>query len=255
VTYPKTHKTNQTDSYFGTPIADPYRWLENLDSAETEAWVTAQNEATFGYLDRERLTNIWNYERYGIPHQEGEMLYFSKNDGLQNQAVLYAQPNEPGAEPEVLLDPNTFSADGTTALTGLYFSNDHRYLTFATSKGGSDWNELKVLDLHTRQPLADELKWVKFSGASWTKTGFYYSSYDQPKAGENGLAGKNEFHKVYFHELGTPQSADRLVYEDRDLPLVSHYAGVTDDERFLIVNRANGTDGTRLAVRDLTDHR
>jgi prolyl oligopeptidase len=261
VRYPATRKSNQTDNYFGKPIADPYRWLENLDSAETESWVSAQNEATFGFLAqsplrskiRARLTGIWNYERYGIPQQEGEILYFSKNDGLQNQAVLYAQPHVAGAEPEVLLDPNTFSADGTTALTGLYFSNDHRYLTYATSQGGSDWNELKVLDLHTRQPLTDELKWVKFSGAAWTKTGFYYSSYDQPKAGENGLSGKNEFHKVYFHELGTPQTADQLVYEDQELPLVSHYAGVTDDERFLIINRANGTDGTRLAVRDLTD--
>ena len=265
VKYPATRKSDQADDYFGTKVPDPYRWLETLDSPETKAWVTAQNEVTFGFLKqlpardkiRERLTKIWNYERYGVPQQEGEMLYFSKNDGLQNQAVLYAQPaaqaSAAGAQPTLLLDPNKFSADGTTALAGLYFSNDHRYLTYATSAGGSDWNHMKVLDLKTRQPLADELQWVKFSGAAWTKTGFYYSSYDAPKAGENGLAGKNEFHKVYFHKLGTPQSADQLMYEDKALPLVSHNAQVTDDERFLIITRANGTDGTRLAVRDLTD--
>ena len=259
--YPETRQSTQTDSYFSTLIPDPYQWLEDPDSAETNAWVTAQNEVTFGFLGqlplrekiRARLTTIWNYERYGLPHQEGGMLYFSKNDGLQNQAVLYAQRDGAANPAEVLLDPNTFSADGTTALAGLYFSHDHHYLTYATSKGGSDWNEMRVLDLHTRQLLADELQWVKFSGAAWTKTGFYYSSYDQPKAGESSLAGKNAFHKVYFHELGTAQAADQLVYEDPLLPLVSHYAGVTDDERFLIVHRANGTDGTRLAVRDLTD--
>ncbi|QDA59825.1 prolyl oligopeptidase family serine peptidase [Hymenobacter jejuensis] len=260
VEYPKTRKTDHTDDYHGTPVADPYSWLENLDSPETKAWVEAENKVTFGYLEkipfrdriRDRLTKIWNYERFGVPEQEGDYLYFSKNDGLQNQAVLYVQKGIEG-QPEVLLDPNKFSADGTTALAGTFFSNDHRYMAYATSSGGSDWNTFKVMDLKTRQPLKDQLNWVKFSGAAWGKDGFYYSSYDAPKKGENGLAGKNEYHKVYFHKLGTAQSSDKLVYEDKAMPLISHHAGVTEDERFLIITRANGTDGTRLSVRDLTD--
>ncbi|MBC6991492.1 prolyl oligopeptidase family serine peptidase [Hymenobacter sp. BT491] len=260
VEYPKTRKTDHTDDYHGTPVADPYSWLENLDSPETKAWVEAENKVTFGYLEkipfrdriRDRLTKIWNYERFGVPEQEGDYLYFSKNDGLQNQAVLYVQKGIEG-QPEVLLDPNKFSADGTTALAGTFFSNDHRYMAYATSSGGSDWNTFKVMDLKTRQPLKDQLNWVKFSGAAWVKDGFYYSSYDAPKKGENGLAGKNEYHKVYFHKLGTAQSSDKLVYEDKAMPLISHHAGVTEDERFLIITRANGTDGTRLSVRDLTD--
>ena len=261
VQYPTTTKSDHTDDYHGTAVADPYRWLEDPDSPETKAWVTAENKATFGYLDqipfrakiRERLTNSWNYERYGVPQQEGNYLYFSKNDGLQNQAVLYAQPAAGGAA-QVLLDPNQFSADGTTALAGTYFSPDHRYLAYATSGGGSDWHTLRVLDLKTRRPLADELHWVKVSGAAWAKDGFYYSRYDAPKAGENQLAGKNEYHKVYYHKLGTPQSQDRLVYEDKKRALGFRYTDVTDDERFLILYLTDGqADGNRVLVRDLTD--
>ena len=261
VHYPETTKSDHTDDYHGTAVADPYRWLEDPDSPETKAWVTAENQTTFGYLDqipfrakiRERLTSIWNYERYGVPQQEGNYLYFSKNDGLQNQAVLYAQPAAGGAA-QVLLDPNQFSADGTTALAGTYFSPDHRYLAYATSGGGSDWHDMKVLDLKTRRPLPDELHWVKVSGAAWTKNGFYYSRYDAPKAGENQLAGKNEYHKVYYHKLGTPQSQDRLVYEDKKMALGFRYADVTDDERFLLLYLTDGkADGNRVLVRDLTD--
>jgi prolyl oligopeptidase len=260
VEYPKTRKSNQTDDYFGTSVTDPYRWLEDLDSPETKAWVTAENKVTFGYLDKipfreqikARLTKLWNYERYGVPQVEGENMYFSKNDGLQNQAVLYVQQNGANGQPDVLLDPNKFSADGTTALAGTYFSNDHRYLAYATSGGGSDWQQLKVMDLKTRQPLEDELNWVKVSGAAWDKNGFYYSRYDAPKAGENKLSGKNEFHKVYYHQLGTEQSADKLVYEDKTMPLGFRYAGTTDDERFLIISLTDGkADGNRLLVRDL----
>ncbi|WP_324672688.1 prolyl oligopeptidase family serine peptidase [Hymenobacter sp. GOD-10R] len=262
VQYPQAHKVDVVDDYFGTPVADPYRWLEDPDSPETKAWVEAENKVTFGYLEkipfrnqiRDRLTKIWNYERYSVPQQEGNQLYFSKNDGLQNQAVLYVQPTTEGAQPEVLLDPNKFSADGTTALAGTYFSNDHRYLAYATSGGGSDWHQLKVLDLKTRQPLKDELNWVKVSGASWYKDGFFYSRYDAPKKGEHSLAGKNEFHKVYYHKLGTPQSADKLVYEDKKMPLGFRMAGATEDERFLILYLTDGkNDGNRLSVRDLTD--
>ncbi|GGF16899.1 prolyl oligopeptidase family serine peptidase [Hymenobacter cavernae] len=262
VQYPQAHKVDVVDDYFGTPVADPYRWLEDPDSPETKAWVEAENKVTFGYLEkipfrnqiRDRLTKIWNYERYSVPQQEGNQLYFSKNDGLQNQAVLYVQPNTDGAQPEVLLDPNKFSADGTTALAGTYFSNDHRYLAYATSGGGSDWHQLKVLDLKTRQPLKDELNWVKVSGASWYKDGFFYSRYDAPKKGEHSLAGKNEFHKVYYHKLGTAQSADKLVYEDKKMPLGFRMAGATEDERFLVLYLTDGkNDGNRLSVRDLTD--
>ncbi len=261
--YPDTRKSDQKDDYFGTSVADPYRWLEDLDSPETKNWVTAENKVTFGYLDqipfrdkiRERLTTLWNYEKFGIPQQEGEMLYFSKNDGLQNQAVLYAQAG-PDGTPEVLLDPNKFSSDGTTALAGTFFSHDHRYMAYATSGGGSDWQKMKVMDLKTRQTLDDNLEWVKVSGASWYKNGFFYSRYDAPKAGENSLAGKNEFHKVYYHTLGKPQSTDRLVYEDPKSPLGFRYVGTTDDERFLSLYLTDSkADGNRVSVRDLTDRK
>ena len=244
-------------------MADPYRWLEALDSPETKAWVTAENEVTFDYLGRipfrdqvrERLTTLWNYERYGVPSVEGDLLIFSKNDGLQNQAVVYAvKKGEPLESAVVLLDPNKFSADGTTALAGLHFSHDHRYLAYATSGGGSDWQQVHLLDMQTRQPLPDKLDWVKVSDISWAGKGFYYSGYDAPKAGENSLAGKNEYHKVYYHALGTPQNADKLVYEDKTKALGFRIAGVTDDERFLFLNLTDSkADGNQLLVRDLTD--
>ncbi|MBC8085585.1 MAG: OPT/YSL family transporter, partial [Hymenobacter sp.] len=192
VQYPETRKSDHVDDYFGTPVPDPYRWLEDADSPETKAWVTAQNKVSFGYLEqipfrdqiRERLTTIWNYERFGVPQEEGGQLYFSKNDGLQNQAVLYCQGQQDGqqGQPDVLLDPNKLSADGTTALAGTFFSHDHRYMAYATSGGGSDWQQYKVMDLKTRQPLPDELNWVKVSGAAWYQDGFFYSRYDAPKA-------------------------------------------------------------------------
>ncbi|MDO7875243.1 prolyl oligopeptidase family serine peptidase [Hymenobacter sp. ASUV-10] len=258
--YPTSRKTDQVDDYFGTKVPDPYRWLESLDTPETKAWVTAENEVTFGYLNqipfrekiRERLTKMWNYERYGVPEQVGANLVFSKNDGLQNQAVVYIQ--KPGQEPMVLLDPNKFSADGTTALAGMEFSNDHRYLAYAMSGGGSDWHKVKILDLQTNKPLPETLEWVKVSGTSWTKDGFYYSRYDAPKAGANSLAGKNEFHKVYYHKLNTPQSADKLVYEDPKMALGFRMAGASEDERFLSLYLTDGkADGSRLLVRDLRD--
>ncbi|WP_035564820.1 prolyl oligopeptidase family serine peptidase [Hymenobacter sp. IS2118] len=260
VKYPTARRAPVTDNYFGTTIPDPYRWLEALDTPETKAWVTAQNEVTFGYLSqipfrdkiRARLTEMWNYERYGVPEQVGEDLVFSKNDGLQNQAVLYRQRG--AEEPQVLLDPNKFSKDGTTALAGMEFSNDHRYLAYATSGGGSDWHNVRILDLKTNQLLPETLNWVKVSGTSWAKNGFYYSRYDAPKTGENNLAGKNEFHQVYFHQLNTPQRADRLVYENPKMALGFRIAGATEDERFLTLYLTDGrSDGNRLQVRDLTD--
>jgi prolyl oligopeptidase len=260
VNYPSSPKTDHLDTYFGKPVPDPYRWLESLDSPETKAWVTAQNDVSFGYLNqipfrdkiRNRLTTMWNYERFGIPEQVGEELIFSKNDGLQNQAVVYRQRGT--GEPEVLLDPNKFSADGTTALAGLEFSHDHRYLAYATSRGGSDWHTVHILDLATNQLLPETLDWVKVSGTSWTKDGFYYGRYDAPKEGENGLSGMNEYHKVYFHQLNTPQSADRLVYENPTMPLGFRIVGTTEDERFLALLLTDGrADGNQLLVRDLTD--
>jgi prolyl oligopeptidase len=263
LTYPQTRRDAHTDDYFGTTVADPYRWLEALDSPETKEWVTAENKVTFDYLSRipfrdkvrERLTKLWNYERYGVPSVEGDLLIFSKNDGLQNQAVIYAvKKGEPLENAVVLLDPNKFSADGTTALAGMHFSNDHRYLAYATSGGGSDWQKVHLLDMQTRQPLPDELNWVKVSGVSWAGKGFYYSGYDAPKAGENSLAGKNEYHKVYYHALGTPQTADKLVYEDKTKALGFRIAGVTDDERFLFLSLTDSkADGNKLLVRDLKD--
>jgi prolyl oligopeptidase len=263
LTYPQTRRDAHTDDYFGTTVADPYRWLEELDSPETKEWVTAENKVTFDYLGRipfrdkvrERLTTLWNYERYGVPSVEGDLLIFSKNDGLQNQAVVYALPKgQPLESAVVLLDPNKFSADGTTALAGLHFSNDHRYLAYATSGGGSDWQKVHLLDMQTRQPLPDKLDWVKVSDISWAGKGFYYSGYDAPKAGENSLAGKNEYHKVYYHQLGTSQSQDKLVYEDKTKALGFRIAGVTEDERFLFVSLTDSkADGNKLLVRDLTD--
>jgi prolyl oligopeptidase len=263
LTYPAARRDSQLDTYFGTPVPDPYRWLEDADSAETAAWVAAENELTFGYLAqipfrdqlRERLTQLWNYERYGVPHQEGELLIFSKNDGLQNQAVVYVVPvGQPLEAAEVLLDPNQFSADGTTALMGLHFSPSHRYLAYTTSGGGSDWQQIRLLDMASRQPLPDALDWVKVSGVAWAKDGFYYSAYDAPRPGEAALAGKNEFHKVYYHRLGTPQSADELVYENPASALGFRIADVTEDERWLCLSLTDGqSDGNQLLVRDLTD--
>ncbi|MFD1870961.1 prolyl oligopeptidase family serine peptidase [Hymenobacter bucti] len=263
LTYPQTRRDAHTDDYFGTTVADPYRWLEALDSPETKAWVTAENQVTFDYLSRipfrdkvrDRLTTLWNYERYGVPSVEGDLLIFSKNDGLQNQAVVYAVPKgQPLESAVVLLDPNKFSADGTTALAGLHFSNDHRYLAYATSGGGSDWQQVLLLDMQTRQPLPDKLDWVKVSDISWAGKGFYYSGYDAPRAGENSLAGKNEYHKVYYHKLGTLQAADKLVYEDKTKALGFRIAGVTEDERFLFLSLTDSkADGNQLLVRDLTD--
>jgi prolyl oligopeptidase len=262
LTYPAARRDSQLDTYFGTPVPDPYRWLEDADSAETAAWVAAENELTFGYLAqipfrdklRERLTQLWNYERYGVPHQEGELLIFSKNDGLQNQAVVYVVPvGQPLEAAEVLLDPNQFSADGTTALMGLHFSPDHRHLAYTTSGGGSDWQQIRLLDMASRQPLPDALDWVKVSGVAWAKDGFYYSAYDAPRPGEAALAGKNEFHKVYYHRLGTPQSQDELVYENPAMALGFRIADVTEDERWLCLSLTDGqSDGNQLLVRDLT---
>ena len=264
VTYPESKTVSQTDSYHGTAVADPYRWLEDLDAPETKAWVVAQNEATFGFLEqipqrdalRERLTELWNYERYGVPTVRGTgadaRYFYFKNDGLQNQSVLYKQQG-PDGDPEVLLDPNTLSADGTVALSLVSYSDDGARLAYGVSEAGSDWVTIRVRDVATGEDLPDEVRWVKFSGAAWDHRGdgFYYSRYDAPEDG-SAFEAENRFQKLYYHALGADQSADRLVYERPDDADLGVGASVTDDGRFLVIGTSKGTDPKGgLYVKDL----
>lgn len=262
LTYPDTRKVNQVDDFFGTPIADPYRWLEDDNSAETAAWVAAENTVTFAYLEqipararlKTRLTALWDYERYGVPSKEGPFYLFSKNDGLQNQAVLY-KSRALDAPPQVLLDPNTLSTDGTVALSGAEASDDGALFAYATSASGSDWMEWRVRDVATATDRPDVLKWAKFTGAAWRKdgSGFYYGRFDTPKAGDE-LQGANKHHKLYFHTLGTPQEADTLTYARPDQPDWLFAPDVTDDGRFLLVTQNEGTETeNRLFLQDLQD--
>lgn len=258
VTYPNTRQDSTVqDTYFGTTIADPYRWLEDDQSDETKQWVKDQNAVTFGYLEqlpfrtklKERLEQIWNFEKFGTPFKKAGFYYFFKNDGLQNQSVLYRQAALDGAASEVL-DPNTFSADGTTSLQEHSFSKDGRYLAYAISEGGSDWRTILVKNMDTGEMLPDQIKWAKFTSIGWAGDGFYYTRYPEPKTGDK-LKGANQNSAIYFHKLGDPQSADQLVHHDRKHP--NHYfsAGTTDDERFLIVSAAESTSGNTLAFKDL----
>ena len=255
--YPQARKVDQTDDYHGTKVADPYRWLEDDRSAETADWVKAENKVTFDYLDKipyrnqfqNRLEQVYNYPKYTAPNRKGEYFYFRKNDGLQNQSVLYRQKGLDG-KPDVVIDPNKLAADGTTRLTGFALSKNGRYAAYALSKAGSDWQEIQVMDMNTGQTLADKIEWTKFGGAAWQGDGFYYSRYDKPVAGQE-LSSKNEFQKVYFHKIGTTQTADPLVYEDKAHPLRYFNAQTTEDERFLILNIAEGTDGSEIWYRNL----
>jgi len=227
ITYPATRKDDVVDDYHGTKVSDPYRWLEDVDSPETRSWVEAENRVTFAYLERipererirRRLTALWDYPKYGAPFKKGGRYFFFKNSGLQNQAVLYTQASLTAA-PEVLLDPNTLSADGTVALSILAFAEDGRTMVYGTSGSGSDWQEFRVRDVATRQDHSDHLKWIKFSSAAWTHdgAGFFYSRYPEPATGADPLLEVNHNQKVYYHRLGTDQSADRLVYERPDHP-------------------------------------
>ena len=239
--YPHTKKVNQTDDYFGIKIADPYRWLENTDSPEVKQWIEKENKVTFSYLDKipfrnkikQRLTEIWNYPKYSQPFKAGDNYFFYKNNGLQKQSVLYIQKNLKST-PEVFLDPNTFSKDGTVALNDVYDSPDGKYLAYSISKSGSDWQEFYVMDIASRKKLDDHIMWSKFSGASWFKDGFFYGRYDKPE-NENEYTGKNEYQKVYYHKIGTNQSNDSLVYEDKTNPKRSHYVMTTEDEKHLFL--------------------
>jgi prolyl oligopeptidase len=261
LSYPVTKKVDQQDTYHGTSIADPYRWLEDANSAETKVWVDAQNKVTQSYLGqiperaaiKERLTKLWNYERYSVPYKEGGRYFYSRNDGLQNQAVLYTMKSLSDT-PRMLLDPNTLAADGTVALAGTAVSPDGKYLAYGTAASGSDWNEWKVRDIDTGKDLDDHLKWVKFSNTSWTPDGkgFFYSRYDEPEESAK-LAGVNYFQKLYYHVLGTPQSADVLVYDRPDEKEWGFGGQVSDDGKYLIITATKGTAPKyRIFYKDLS---
>jgi prolyl oligopeptidase len=258
--YPQTRKVDHVDTYRGTSVPDPYRWLEDDNSAETAKWVEEQNKVTFAYLNqipyrakiKERLETLYNYPKIGAPFRRGELYFFYKNDGLQNQSVLYVQKGLNGT-PEVMLDPNKWSPDGTIRLSFIP-SKDAKYAVVGVSKSGSDWQEYQVMEVATKKMLTDKVEWVKVSGAAWAGNGFFYSRYPAPEKGHE-LSTKNENHQVWFHKVGTPQADDELVYEDKANLQRFHNAGTTEDERFIILNisdRGKGKKGNSLFYRDLS---
>ncbi|MBW4476967.1 MAG: prolyl oligopeptidase family protein [Tolypothrix brevis GSE-NOS-MK-07-07A] len=260
--YPSSPKSDRIDDYYGTIVADPYRSLEDPDSEETKAWVEAQNKVTFGYLNeiparekvKQRLTKLWDYEKYSIPFQEGENYFYFKNDGLQNQSVLYTLKSLDG-EPKVLLDPNKLSEDGTVALSGLSISKNGKLLAYGLSSSGSDWQEWKVRDVETTEDLPDHLKWIKFSRASWTKDnqGFFYSRYDEPNE-KTKLEDVNYYQKLFYHKLGTSQTEDTLIYQRPDQKEWGFSGGVTEDGHYLVISVSLGTDSKNLFFyKDLTN--
>jgi len=257
--YPKTAKVAQSDTYFGVNVADPFRWLEDDHAAETAQWVDEQNRVTFDYLEKisyrqqvkARLEKIFNYPKYSQPFRKGENFFFYKNDGLQNQSVLYIQKGLNG-KPEVLIDPNAFSADGTVRLTTFGLSKDGKHAGYGISRSGSDWQEYYVMEIATKKTLTDTLRWVKVSGIAWQGNGFYYSRYAAPEKGKE-LSAANEFHKVYHHQIGAPQAQDELVYEDKANPQRFHTVATTEDERFAVLHvsdRGKGKRGNALFFRD-----
>ncbi|MBC7914611.1 MAG: S9 family peptidase, partial [Pyrinomonadaceae bacterium] len=257
--YPVSKKDHTTDTYFGTKVEDPYRWLETDVADDTKAWVTEQNKVTQKYLAqipyrdkiKQRLEKLWNYEKYSAPFKEGEYIYFYKNDGLQNQSVLYRQKE--GKEPEVFLDPNTFSKDGTTSLAGIEFTKDGSLAAYQLSEGGSDWRKVIVLKTADKSIVGDTLLDVKFSGLTWKgNEGFYYSSYDKPLAGSQ-LSGLTQYHKLYYHKLGTPQNQDVLVFGGEATARRYIGASITEDGRYLSITAANSTTGNELYLQDLSN--
>ena len=257
--YPMTERDETVvDDYFGTKVYDPYRWLENDTSAATTAWVEAQRALTDDYLShiplraklKERLTQIADYEKYGVPSKRFGKYFFSKNDGLQNQSVYYVQ--EPDGVPEVLLDPNKLSDDGTVSLGGMSLSNDGKYLAYTIQRSGSDWVEIYVLDVATKQLLPDHIEWAKFTGAEWYKDGFFYAAYDKPVEGKE-FSNVNENHKIYYHKLGDPQEKDDLFYSNPEQPRYFHGVSVTDDERYMFLYESGQGAGHTLWIRDMND--
>ena len=258
ITYPKTKKENVVDTYFGIKVKEPYRWLENDTSKATANWVKEQNKVTGDYLSqipfrndlKKRLTTLMNYPKYGSPFKKNGKYYFFKNNGLQNQSVFYQQ-TDLNSEPVVILDPNKLSTDGTVALSSLSFSKSGKYLGYAIARSGSDWNEIFVLDMESGKLLSDHIMWSKSSEISWRGDGFYYSAFDAPEAGKE-YSTKNEYEKVYYHTVGQPQTADVLVYEDKEHALRECYASVTDDEKYLFISITETTTGNGLLMKDLT---
>ena len=257
--YPQTKTVNHTDEYFGTKVSDPYRWLENDTATDTKDWVTKENMVTNSYLSKipfrdaikKKLSGLWDYEKFSAPFKEGGYTYFYKNNGLQNQSVLYRQ-KDGGSDAEVFLDPNSFSKDGTTSLAGIEFTKDGSLAAYLISEGGSDWNKMIVINSETKQQTGDTLFDVKFSGIAWKgNDGFYYSSYDKPKEGSQ-LSGKTEHHKLYYHKLGTAQKEDKLIFGGEQTPRRYIGAGVTEDEKYLVITAANATYGNELYIMDLT---
>ena len=261
LSYPSTKSVDHVDAYHGVKVADPYRWLEDDTSADTAAWVEAQNKVTFAYLEKipyraaltTRLKSLYDYAKFGSPSRKGDYYFFSKNDGLQNQSVLYIQKGLNGT-PEVLIDPNTWSVDGTVRLAGFAPSKDARLAVYGVSRSGSDWQEYTVMDLSTQRVLSDRVEWVKVSSIAWRGNGFYYSRYPQPEKGKE-LSSINENHQVYYHRIGTPQSADELVFSDPKNPQRFHTLDTTEDERFAVLDvsdRGTGKQGNAVFVQDLS---
>ena len=259
MTYPDTRTEDVKDDYFGTSVEDPYRWLEIDTAKEVEAWVDAQNEVTQGFLSSidyrsaiaDRYTELFNYVKRSAPSKVGNKYFFYKNDGLQNQSVIYVKDGQDG-EPSVFIDPNEVDKNGTTSINLSGASKDERYLAVSTNVAGSDWSELTVYDLETMEQMDDKIEWVKFSGASWWKDGFFYSRYPAPDKGTE-LSGNNKFHSVWYHKVGTPQSDDILVHRDDNNPDFYNFGGVTEDERFLIMYKQPGTDGFATYFMDLNN--
>lgn len=258
LTYPVTKKIEQVDAYFGVKVEDPYRWLEDEQSEDIKNWVEEQNKVTFSYLEnipfreklRQRITEVYNYPKYSSPFRAGEYYFFYKNDGLQNQSVIYIQKGLDG-EPEVFIDPNQLSEDGTIRIRLVGFSNDDRYVNYSRSEAGSDWQELHVMEIESKKELSDRIQWVKFSGASWHGDGFYYSGYDKPEEGQE-LTARNKFQKIFYHKLGDPQEKDTLIYEDKDHPFRYKWVDVTEDEKYMFLSVTEGTHGNELYYKNLT---
>ena len=257
IQYPKAVKDGTVDDYFGTKVADPYRWLENDTSAQTAAWVEAENKVTNAYLSKipfrqkllKRLQQLVNYDTSSAPFKRNGKWYVSKHTGLQNQSVIYTM-DELDGEQRVFLDPNTLSDDGTVALKGVYFSNNGKWAAYAISRSGSDWEEFFVIDLATGQLTSDHIQWAKFSGAAWQGDGFYYSAYDAPEQGKE-FSNVNETHKIYYHKIGTPQSADVLFYQNPAYPKRFYYASVNEEETVMFLYESGAGAGNNLFVRDL----
>jgi prolyl oligopeptidase len=258
--YPETKKVDTKDDYFGVTVMDEYRWLENDTASDTEEWVKDQNQVTFGYLEsiayrqkiEDRLTELINYPRLSSPYKVGDYYFFYKNDGLQNQSVIYYQKGRDG-EPQVFIDPNTLSDDGTVAVNLLGASNDNKYMAYTESAAGSDWSVIYIREIATNTRLDDKLEWVKFTGAAWDGEGFYYSRYPKPAEGTE-LSADNKDHSIFYHKLGTSQSEDKLFYRNEKSPNLYHWCSITEDDKYLVMYAASGTDGYETFIKDLQNN-